>query len=618
MKLKNLSSLSHEKINRAILQDKQLAPHLLTTHHNINQSPFERLARLLSDKADQNLSILCILLGGSQNNVPDLLRKRADLVMASKIFLKFKIEGENYRSKHGKNNSCLHDALDCGNSIFNLVSLLLKHGADPDKENDDHLSPLALHFQQLDKNDTSLNAADMRSEQKIINYIGKKMMNSDPMSLQLLRRAGIFHFFKKHPDLINFRCEKFYETDEHLLHIAVYHHSLEVLQLMLRLGARTELGNSEQLKPIDCAARILMSGKTHSQKKYLEMIALLLLKSIPKQLEMPCILIESLLGLDLNDEYRKIIGQRFLDLASPCLTEDKKKQILSGLNTGLELVKHRDISLIKKIGSGSYGTVYLAKQYTTPLAVKLSNKPMGYYHLRIEAMIHSHLSHPNIIEFQSTIEYNGFFGIVMECACCSLASLLYSTNTKADNNILASCFYPFIKQMHAALKYIHQLGLVHLDFKPANILAIPNHDEKLVNMTLKLADFGGSSFVGEQKYTPVTTCEYCSPEGFTESPYTIGNDTFSLGTVIGEMETGEVPWRELYSEFDFSKLTKTERRANMSKIIKQNLSEGKYTSFNKKEMQPKVAHLVKWCWQPKPEHRPNDLQIEEYIENHFK
>jgi eukaryotic-like serine/threonine-protein kinase len=86
-----------------------------------------------------------------------------------------------------------------------------------------------------------------------------------------------------------------------------------------------------------------------------------------------------------------------------------------------------------------------------------------------------------------------------------------------------------------ALEYAHQQGIVHRDIKPANIL-IDHHDRAM------LADFGiAQSPLKAGK--SIGTLKYMSPEQLAGEPVDCRADIFSLGVVLHECLTGELPYR---------------------------------------------------------------------------
>ena len=98
----------------------------------------------------------------------------------------------------------------------------------------------------------------------------------------------------------------------------------------------------------------------------------------------------------------------------------------------------------------------------------------------------------------------------------------------------------WIAEVADALEYAHLHGVIHRDLKPANIL-IDHHGRA------KLADFGIAQSASKPDNSGLSlgTLRYMSPEQLEGKPSDHRSDVFSLGVVLHEMLTGEVPYRSL-------------------------------------------------------------------------
>ena len=90
-----------------------------------------------------------------------------------------------------------------------------------------------------------------------------------------------------------------------------------------------------------------------------------------------------------------------------------------------------------------------------------------------------------------------------------------------------------------ALQYAHEHGVVHRDIKPSNIMLLPH--EKV-----KIMDFGIARMRASDHRTStglvLGTPKYMSPEQVSGSPVDHRSDIFSLGVVLYEMVTGQLPF----------------------------------------------------------------------------
>lgn len=151
-------------------------------------------------------------------------------------------------------------------------------------------------------------------------------------------------------------------------------------------------------------------------------------------------------------------------------------------------------SLITKLGQGSYGSVYSAKDNLTGELVAIKELK-GIFDDFIDARrmlreicIMIHLNHPCIIKIKEVIvkpnDFSSFF-IVMEHAETDLKKLIRSP-TFLDHEQVRYLLY----QAVVGIRYMHSANILHRDLKPANILI--NSD-----CSLKICDFGLSRSMTE-------------------------------------------------------------------------------------------------------------------------
>ena len=209
---------------------------------------------------------------------------------------------------------------------------------------------------------------------------------------------------------------------------------------------------------------------------------------------------------------------------------------------GIKPLKLSDFLIGKKLGSGQFGKVYLAKLKSTQFicALKVINKEsltkniQFINQIRREIEIQSHLRHKNILSI-----YNFFWDkkniyLVMEYAP---QGELFGVLKKQENGRFSeekAAFY--IKQVCDALEYVHRLHIIHRDIKPENIL--------LSNEVIKLADFGWSIHQksNTSRITFCGTAEYMPPEVIIGQPHIPRSDLWCLGILIYELCAGYPPF----------------------------------------------------------------------------
>src|SRR5262249_55913082 len=145
---------------------------------------------------------------------------------------------------------------------------------------------------------------------------------------------------------------------------------------------------------------------------------------------------------------------------------------------------------IKRLGAGGMGVVYEARRVATDerVAIKtiipLAGAPRGGILLFLrESELLAKLQHPHVVRFIETREHAGQLFLVMEFVDTIDLSAL-AQPLPPDRRIALYC--GVLCQILDALDHAHQLGLVHRDVKPQNILV--SRDGKKI--TAKLADFG--------------------------------------------------------------------------------------------------------------------------------
>lgn len=194
-------------------------------------------------------------------------------------------------------------------------------------------------------------------------------------------------------------------------------------------------------------------------------------------------------------------------------------------------------TLVKQIGKGAYGEVWLAMRHakfvTTKVAVKLPNtENVDFDAIRQEAVLWEQVSgHPNVLPIIEADEFDGQVVVVSE----------YASDGTLDDYLGRVGKLPVKKAVEIALgiiqglEFLHSRRIVHRDIKPANVL--------LQGDTPRLTDFGMSRVVlGNAVSMQVSgTPYYMAPEAFSRKRDR-QTDIWSFGVVLYEMLTGEMPF----------------------------------------------------------------------------
>jgi serine/threonine protein kinase len=214
-------------------------------------------------------------------------------------------------------------------------------------------------------------------------------------------------------------------------------------------------------------------------------------------------------------------------------------------------VLHDTHRVVRMIGQGGMGAVYEAEHVRLPskrfaikvLLAQVLDAPNIHKRFWREAKIASDIGHPNIIE---VVDYydtdDGCPCMVMELLTgCDLQAVLAERGALTPKEAR-----PILAQVCSALQATHDAGVVHRDLKPANIFLTSDGSESVM---VKLLDFGISKI--RDARTKLTddrailgTPHYMSPEQSEGLANQVDHktDIFSLGTIVYEMLTGQLPF----------------------------------------------------------------------------
>jgi serine/threonine protein kinase len=207
-------------------------------------------------------------------------------------------------------------------------------------------------------------------------------------------------------------------------------------------------------------------------------------------------------------------------------------------------------ALVRELGQGGMGTVYLAQRadeaFHKQVAIKVVRPGLGsreiLHRFEQEREILAGLDHPHIarlLDGGSTEDGLPYF--VME----------YIEGTPIDqycdqHKLSISERLHLFEQVCAAVEYAHQHLVVHRDLKPGNILVTQEGTVKLLDFGIaKLLRAPGSETTLLETRTGlhVMTPEYASPEQVKGEPITTATDVYALGVVLYELLTGHRPYR---------------------------------------------------------------------------
>ncbi len=197
----------------------------------------------------------------------------------------------------------------------------------------------------------------------------------------------------------------------------------------------------------------------------------------------------------------------------------------------------------KSIGEGGMANVYLANDVilNRKVAVKvlrgdLSSDEKFIRRFQREALSVSNLSHPNIVEVYDVGEEDGEYYIVMEyLSGKTLKQLLKKRETLTVTEVI-----DIMTQLTDGIAHAHNAYIIHRDLKPQNVMIEDNG-------LIKITDFGIAMALNATQLTQTNSVmgsvHYLPPEQASGKGSTIKSDIYSMGILMYELITGNVPFK---------------------------------------------------------------------------
>ncbi|NRA95759.1 MAG: serine/threonine protein kinase [Planctomycetes bacterium] len=220
----------------------------------------------------------------------------------------------------------------------------------------------------------------------------------------------------------------------------------------------------------------------------------------------------------------------------------------SRLRETVEKVRHQfripGYKLLKRLGRGSMGTVYKARQLNLDrlvaikvLASFLSENAAFVKRFLKEARVIGKLNHPNIVQGFDAGDVDGTYYFAMEyCSGPTLLTILERGGALDQDRAIN-----IVSQVARALDHAVTQGLIHRDVKPDNIMIVQGGVAKLCDLGLAKDVSRGSG--STEKGATLGTPNYISPEQARGDAHVdIRSDLYSLGATLYHMVTGVPPF----------------------------------------------------------------------------
>lgn len=199
----------------------------------------------------------------------------------------------------------------------------------------------------------------------------------------------------------------------------------------------------------------------------------------------------------------------------------------------------------QKIGVGGMADVYRGKDTLLgrPVAIKILHQNFGsdqdfVARFKREAQAAGKLNHPNVVSMYDVGFDQGFHYIIMEYVSgCTLKEYIQHHGAQVTVQEAVKITVAIAE----GLEHAHMMGIVHCDVKPHNILITDSG-------RVKVTDFGIARAINSATTMMYTnsvmgSAHYISPEQASGKSINVSTDIYSLGVVLYELLTGEVPFR---------------------------------------------------------------------------
>ena len=248
----------------------------------------------------------------------------------------------------------------------------------------------------------------------------------------------------------------------------------------------------------------------------------------------------------------------------------------AGSNAGEPLARIDQYELVRELGGGGFGTVYLAKDTGSDVLVAVKGLPPvvksdsdeleniksnfglvhELYHPNIAAALVLHpvssvVYHDEAVHKKLRVEKDD---LLMVMAYAPGITLSRWRKQFPDRKVPIEKAIAVVRQIASALDYAHGQRIIHRDIKPANVMVETRPDGKLV---VRVLDFGlaaeirsSMSRVSREIHDTSGTRPYMAPEQWLGGRQGAATDQYSLAVLFHELVTGDVPFASVFATGD--------------------------------------------------------------------
>uniref|UniRef100_A0A8C2ANT0 Ribosomal protein S6 kinase n=1 Tax=Cyprinus carpio TaxID=7962 RepID=A0A8C2ANT0_CYPCA len=276
----------------------------------------------------------------------------------------------------------------------------------------------------------------------------------------------------------------------------------------------------------------------------------------------------------------------------------KEFDISHHVKEGFEKADPSQFELLKVLGQGSYGKVFLVRKikgsdtgqlYAMKVLKKATLKVRDRVRSKMERDILAEVNHPFIVKLHYAFQTEGKLYLILDF----LRGGDLFTRLSKEVMFTEEDVKFYLAELALALDHLHSLGIIYRDLKPENILL----DEE---GHIKITDFGLSKEAidhDKRAYSFCGTIEYMAPEVVNRRGHTQSADWWSFGVLMFEMLTGSLPFQG------------KDRKETMALILKAKLGMPQFLS-------PEVQSLLRALFKRNPSNRLGPDGVEE-IKRHI-
>ncbi|XP_009469371.1 PREDICTED: ribosomal protein S6 kinase alpha-2 [Nipponia nippon] len=222
----------------------------------------------------------------------------------------------------------------------------------------------------------------------------------------------------------------------------------------------------------------------------------------------------------------------------------KEIDISHHVKEGFEKADPSQFELLKVLGQGSYGKVFLVRKikgsdagqlYAMKVLKKATLKVRDRVRSKMERDILAEVNHPFIVKLHYAFQTEGKLYLILDF----LRGGDLFTRLSKEVMFTEEDVKFYLAELALALDHLHGLGIIYRDLKPENILL----DEE---GHIKITDFGLSKEAidhDKRAYSFCGTIEYMAPEVVNRRGHTQSADWWSFGVLMFEMLTGSLPFQ---------------------------------------------------------------------------